>query len=345
MGFFTIGNILTIGIVILILIVFRSMDKRGRIMDQVRKYGDKLKNDLSAFVEEREGAVKNFGIELKVEQEAARELMKRIQASVDDLESKAATADRIDERLNNYDASMEELMRMTGRVQENLSRIRDESAFVDGANRRITEAKAALEGLEYNLESLQIRFEQDNTEALEKISVELMAEIKSAVSDLRAQAETIERRVEDHRDAVNKIEREREAALNRDMEMVEGALNNMVEQAALRADRMEEAALQKIKEQAQDRLERLRNSEEEKILAYQENARHRIAEIQDSLKNIQEVWQVERHDWEASEKTYQAEYENAIRELKKLAAEAENQLDMGKKTIDQRLAELKIQIA
>jgi len=302
------------------------MDRRSRILEKIRKYADKLREDLSAFVEEREGLVKNLGIELKVEQDSARELMNRIQKSNEDLAEKASTADRIDKRLDTYDASLEELVRMTARVQENLNRIREESAFVDGAYKRVTEAKTALESLENNLETIEIRLRQDNIGALKTSSEEVIAEAKQTVSDLRAQAEVIERKVEEHRDAVDKTEQARAAALDRDMELVNNTLRTAVEQAGLKADRMEEAALEKLLAKATERIEKIKTAEEERIQGYQENAHKRVTEVQGLLKNLREEWKTEKQEWETREKAARDESRNNIAEFRNTAESTKNRL-------------------
>jgi chromosome segregation ATPase len=323
MGFFTVGNLLTLGIVILVLILNRHLDKRRHSLDKMTKYAEKLKADLKAFTDIQEEAVRNYGIDLKIEKDAARELLNRIQITDKDLGEKAAAIDHIEERLEIYERSLEELAGMTNRVQENIGRIRDESAFVEGAARRVSEAKTGLEALERSLESLEIRVERDNAEALEKTAEAVIASVKSSVSDLEALVETIERKAGDHREAVEKIEQERAESLARDMGIVEKTLRNAVEQAGLRADRMEEAALVKLKEQAQDRIHRLQHAEEERLKTYQESAKNRIAEAQNLVKTFREEWKTERQEWDARDKAIREEWKQDLQEMKNIAAETE----------------------
>jgi chromosome segregation ATPase len=329
MGFFTVGNLLTLGIVVLLLILYRHLDKRSRTLDIVSKYAEKLKEDLKAFVEEQEQVVKGYGIELKVEKESAKQLMSQVRETDGELAEKAAAAIRIEERLNVYDATLEELVRMTGRVQENLNRIRDESAFVERVEKKIGKAETRLEELEKGLGGLEGRFERENAEALENAAESVLSSVKSTVSDLEAAAETVERQVEEHRTVISKIENERAASLARDMEIVNKTLKNAVEQAGLRADRMEEAALVKLKDQAQERIRRLQAAEEERLKAYQENARSRVAEVQNLIKTLKEEWRGERQDWEAKDRSLQEECKKNIQELKALAVETEQQVSSG----------------
>ncbi|MDR2102466.1 MAG: hypothetical protein LBP43_07845, partial [Treponema sp.] len=224
MGFFTAGNLLTLGIVVLILILYRQFDRQNRALDKIHKYADRLKEELAAFVEEKERAVKDYGVSLKVQQDSAKELMKRLQITDEELAGKAAAVSKIDERISAYDSSLEELVRMTGRVQENLNRIRDESVFVENVHKQIFDAREKINHIESELEALLPRFERENAESLEHVSEAITTAVQSAISDLGAQAETIERKVEDHREAIDAMEKVRAENLDRDLALVNDTL-------------------------------------------------------------------------------------------------------------------------
>jgi len=79
---FTVGNLVTLGIVIFILIFYRLMDKNNRILSNVRRYAEKCKEDIDVYVKEKSSEVKNFGIILDVERKAAMELVKNLQKGI-----------------------------------------------------------------------------------------------------------------------------------------------------------------------------------------------------------------------------------------------------------------------
>jgi chromosome segregation ATPase len=318
MGFFTAGNLLTLGIVLLILILYRQFDRQNRALDKLHKYSDRLKEDLAAFVEEKERGVKDYGIALKVQQDSARELMKRLQITDQEMAEKAAAVSRIDERISAYDASLEELVRMTGRVQENLNRIRDESAFVEGVHKRIFEVKGKIDNLESEIETLLPRFERENAESLERVSEAVTAAVQSAISDLGAQAETIERKVEDHREAIDIMERTRAENLDRDITLINSTLKEAVEAAGIRADKIEDAALIKLREQAQERIRQLHDAVEERLKSSQEFARERILEVQNSIQAVKDEWQTERNNLEAERQAFKEKWVREIEDIQGL---------------------------
>jgi DNA repair exonuclease SbcCD ATPase subunit len=319
MSFFTAGNLLTLGIVALVLVLYRQFDRNNRSLDKMRKYGDRLKEELSAFVLQKESAVKDYAVELDVHQKSAKELMKRVQLTDDELAAKAEAVSRIDERIGAYDTALEELVRMTARVQENLTRIREESAFVETVGKRVSEASGKMTSIEKNLSDLELRFERENAESLERTSESLAAAVRSTVSDLQASAETIERRVEDHREAVDKIERERSAALSRDIEIINKTLKEAVERAGARADKMEDAALVKLREQALERVQHMKSTMEERLKSYQEDAKARVVEVQGMIKTYKEEWKNEYASLEAKQRTYKEEWKKDVQELNVLA--------------------------
>ncbi|MCL2758730.1 MAG: hypothetical protein FWD22_00745, partial [Treponema sp.] len=301
---FTIGNIITLGIVACCLILYRLADKNNRSLEKVKKYTEKCKEDIAVYAEEKGMAVKNFGIDLDVEKKAAAQLMKNIQKYTDEeLAKKSESIAKIEEHIRAFETLLEELFGMTDRVQENLNRIKDESAFVESTGRKINEAREkfeqverALEAAERNLEQTEVRLEKKNYESMEQASQDVLAAVKSTVSDFEATAHVIERKIEEHREAVVKVEREREANLNHDVEQVKKLLRDVLENAGKRADKMEEAALVKLREQAQERVNQIKSFFEEKIKTAQDTLKNEHGSINDKLKAIHDKWNAEIHD-------------------------------------------------
>ena len=340
MGFFTVGNLITLGIVILALILFRQMDRNNRTLKLLRDYSEKLKKELNDFVKEKEKAVKDYGISLNVERDSAKELMNRLQLTEGDLADKAASVARIDNQIKIYENSLAELDQMTSRVQENMSRVRDESAFVESTGRRVSEVKNKLLEFEKNLEDLENRFKKENAEMLEKTSGDMLSGFQTRVSQMGAAADAIGRKVEEHRLAIKKTEEARAAVMTRDTEYINKILSKAVEQAVKRADKMEDAALSSLKQQAEDRILKLKNAEEEKIKGYHESARSRVFEVQSQVKDIREEWRAERNEWELRDKALRDERKKDILELNNQFQDTQKRLTTAMETMEKQMGEL-----
>ena len=327
MGFFTVGNLITLGIVVLVLFLYRQLDRNTRTLKLLRDYSEKLKKELNVFVKEQEKAVKDYSISLNVERDAAKELMKRLQLTEEELGKKAQSLAKIDNQIKAYENSLAELDRMTNRVQENMNRVRDESTFVDSTGRRLGEVKDRLGEFEKTLTSLGAKFEKENAETLGKTAEKVITDIKSTVTDIGASAEKIKNKVEEHRLALHKMEESRAAGMARDTEYINKILAKAVEQAGKRADKMEEAALASLKEQAEDRIRRLKTAEEEQLRNYQENAKARVAEVQALVKSLREQWRTERNEWELKDSALRDERRKNIEELAASFNASRNQIE------------------
>lgn len=301
------------------LVLFRQFDKNNRSLDKVRKYGERLKEDLASFVAERESAVKDYAVELDVQQKAAKELLKRLVLTEEDLGAKATAVTKIGERISAYDSSLEELIRMTARVQENLDRIKEESPFTESVLKRIMEAKNQLQSLEKNLGDIEITFERQNAQSLEKVEEEVIAAIRSTVSDLQSTAETVERRVEEHRDAIMAVEKQRKETLNQDIIQIQSVLKNALEQARSEADKLEEGAFAKLKEQALERARRFQSTIEERLLQFQDATKSKIGEVQGMVRTFKEEWKQDSVELEAKQKAYKEEWKKDVASLNGLA--------------------------
>ena len=70
---FSLGNILTIVLVVIILVIYRQLDRNNRSLDKVKRFSENIKKQLGELVEERTTELKNLSIELEVHQKAAKE--------------------------------------------------------------------------------------------------------------------------------------------------------------------------------------------------------------------------------------------------------------------------------
>ena len=319
-----IGHLITIGIVILIIVLFRLIDKSRNSLGKVGKYIDKSKSEIDDYFKRKSLEIKNFSINLDVEKKSADLLMQKIQnITREELNNKVNALAAIDERIRDYDSSLEELVEMTGRVQENLNLIQEESAYVEGVGKHLNEfsekaeyIEGRIDNFEKKLVSIEQSFVSENTKTLEKAVDSIMNETRSTIMDFEESAQTIERKLEEHRDAIEHFERGREERMERDGAKIEKLLTEALNRAGSRADKTEEAALLKLKEQAQERIAHMKLHFEEKIKTVQETVKSKAGDIQDHLKSSREEWKAESAAIEAAHKSFNAVLKKDINEIR-----------------------------
>jgi len=163
---FSPGNLLTLGIVCIILVLYRQFDKNNRSLDKVKRYAEKIRGDLDQFVDGKTQEMKNIGIELDVHQKTGREVLKRITQVEESLSSRASDFEKLNQRITEYDTVLDNLHSMTAKVEENLKRIQTESSFVDTVAKRIQEAQKGISNLEKALGGISTQFSSINQEQL-----------------------------------------------------------------------------------------------------------------------------------------------------------------------------------
>ncbi|MDR2516917.1 MAG: hypothetical protein LBC88_05995 [Spirochaetaceae bacterium] len=362
MSFFSAGNLLTLGIIALAFILYHQLTRRsGPGLSKLREYVKAQKEELAAFVAEKETAVRDLGTILDVDQKSAAELLNRINLTSADLKQKAAAIAQIDERITAYDSALEELIRMTGRVEENMKRIQDEEAFVESAAKLTGEARTKLDALEKELAGAGARFEAESGAALEKAVDSALRDCKSSVSDLESTLETMGRRVDDHREAVERLERDREenfaaageairANLTKAGETIDGALaeaetrlraalDGALAEAGQKADKMEDAALSRLREQALERVKRYQEIVEERLKGYQDSTKTRLAEAQDLVRDFREAWRKESGEIEAKGRAWHTEMSGHIAGLEQRFRDLESRVSGETNGLEQRLEE------
>ena len=92
---FMIGNLIVLGLVGLVLAVFRQMDSKNRSLEKVKRLGDKLMADLDALTQEKVAQLKDMSIEVEVHQQTSKAAIERLNTAEANLNSRSAALDEM----------------------------------------------------------------------------------------------------------------------------------------------------------------------------------------------------------------------------------------------------------
>ena len=203
---FSLGNLLSIFIVLVILIIYRALDRSNRSLEKVKRFTDKIRDSLAAQVEEKTAEMKTLSIELGVNLKTGKEVLKRVREVEEELAKKASGVGEIQTRLEGYDRAMAELVGMTTRVDENLKRVQSESVFVDKVGKRLTDAAARLARVEQDVDRVQSKLAEQNRQSLQALHQELTHEVSAQVQGLTGLLGESEKRVKDFGTYLSRLE-------------------------------------------------------------------------------------------------------------------------------------------
>ena len=203
---FSFGNLLSIVIVLIILIIYRQIDRNNRSLEKVKRFSDRMKDELAKSVEEKTSDMKNLAIELQVNMKAGKEVLKRIRDVEDGLHERAEGIEEIRKKIDGYDHALEELVSMTARVDENLKRIQAESMFVDKVGKRITVSSENLKKVEQEITQVAEKFRQENHKGLQSLRDEIAKSTEQRIREMAAGVQASEKKVKDFSVYVTRLE-------------------------------------------------------------------------------------------------------------------------------------------
>ncbi|WP_455381659.1 SpiroCoCo family coiled-coil protein [Salinispira pacifica] len=343
----TVGYLIVIGIVLVILAVYRQLDRNNRSLEKVKRYADKVQGDLDGIVSQKAMELRDMSIEVDVHQKAAREVLKRIQGIEESLNTRAEQIEQIGSRINDYDGALDELVQMTRRVEENISRIRDESDYVDKVGKRLTVSSQRMTELEQSINGLIIRFEEMNRENVERMQEGVIAQVQTRIDELSMQASQAEKQVGEtvgelheqgeevsrrllHR--VQSVEEKLAASVSSYTERVQGLEKEYarrLDEAAERGERLETAAIQKLREHI-----------ETKVKAASQELTSQITELRSTTEAFRSEVAERVHSADEELSGAEGQIADRIRELDRTLAELEKNATKQFSTVQTQTREL-----
>lgn len=288
---FSLGNVITLFIVVLVLAIYRQMDRNNRSLDKIRRYSDKIKDELDGFVDGKTQEVKNLAIDLDVHQKTGKEILKRIVAIEDELGKKADHIEAVHQRMADYNKALDELNQMAGRVDENLKRLQEESDFVDKVGKRVKEAGVKMLQLEKQIPALNEAFSKENSSSLQKVAGEVLKQSRRIASAVEEKVNLADSRVEGFRESLDQMEAQRASMEEETLRTIREQLDEAVYRTEQRGDEMKESftrELESLLENSRGEGESLQSRLEAGLARMANSLDDVNSRMDDSLENFRE---------------------------------------------------------
>jgi chromosome segregation ATPase len=151
---FSIGNLVTLLVVVAMLFAYRHFDLRSRSLEKVKRYAGRVAKGLAQSVDRKAAEVQDLAIELQVNLKTGTELLKRVRAVAQGLADRAGEVERIEGRLRAHDATVTELADRTEAVAANLGQVETECAAVPALKEQLGEVRGETSSLELRIRSV-----------------------------------------------------------------------------------------------------------------------------------------------------------------------------------------------
>ncbi|MDT8298329.1 MAG: hypothetical protein RQ801_08530, partial [Spirochaetaceae bacterium] len=323
------GDILILILVGIAFILSRRFDKTGRSLEKVRRYAEKSKSELDAIVRERELGLKDLAVDLEVQEKTNREILARADAAREEILSRAEELETRVEKIEMHERALEDLNDLAIRVDENLVRLKDESAYVDQVGSRLSDMKEKFASI---VEKDADRFASFRQEMLGNFKNELEAMstgLEESGRQLSLYRETLEglsaRRDEEVNDKLS--------VFRDDLETIEEDFRERLRKVAEEGSRLEDDAFTALNEKIHSRSERLKNNWLGGMNELKDNVATTASEIQDMLNEAKTSMDIAGNEFRETEERLKGdagEMEKTMQELREkmehLVESKENEL-------------------
>lgn len=309
---------ISISVVLIILILYRQFDKNNRSLEKVKKYSDVVKKDIEGFIDEKSTEIKDLAIELQVNLKSGKEILNRMKTLEEDFKDKAGNIEGFQNHIDKYNISINELMEMTEKVEENLQHIHKESGFIDNIDKKIKDASNKLSQINKNIPELQAHIKRKNEEQLSQIVENMNLKINKIYKNVSKEIDNTENKVKDFSVYITRLESRRDNLENETIKKIKKLYEDFILKAKESRQKILDNLNKKLDEIfiiSEDKRDKIEND----VTGLVETSGHKVSETIETLNN-------KFHEFESDlskiEFNYKTRLENAAEQAGILEHEA-----------------------
>jgi DNA repair exonuclease SbcCD ATPase subunit len=323
------GDILILILVAIAFILSRRFDKTGRSLEKVRRYAEKSKSELDAIVRERELGLKDLAVDLEVQEKTNREILARADAAREEILSRAEELETRVEKIEMHERALEDLNDLAIRVDENLVRLKEESAYVDQVGSRLSDVKEKFASIA-----------EKDADRFASFRQEMLGNFKNELEAMSTGLEESGRQLSLYRETLEGLSARRDEEVNDklsvfrdDLETIEEDFRERLRKVAEEGSRLEDDAFTALNEKIDSRSERLKDNWLGGMNELKDNVATTATEIQDMLNEAKTSMDIAGNEFRETEERLKddaGEMEKTMQELREklehLVESKENEL-------------------
>jgi len=253
---FSVGNLVTLVIVVAMFGAYHLLTADNRSLEKLKRLGDKLKDELGAYVESKGEEIKHYGIDLDVQQKAAKVVLEKIQEAQTTIDEKSDSITEIANRFKEYDNILSQLMDMTKRVDQNIAHLAEKNNFIEELARRVEGADKKMDAIEKEMPKVKEQFAHDAKQILDDFRDDILDQLRERLTEI---VNLFEKSKADAQSAI-----ERASSLK---EQIDHMTETALETASSRAHNIEDTAYSTLRAHLAASFDELSGQTEERIAA------------------------------------------------------------------------------
>ena len=327
---------ITLVLSFMLILFFRQTDKNSRSIEKAKKYGDRIKDEIEGFVNERTQNLREAAIELDAKLSQAIAAVNRLDSIYNDfmkksdvLTARSSSIDTIEKTVSEAEQTIKTVMDMTALAEKNLARVSQESDFVDSLAKKIADARSELGRISKLIPEMQDSFYKQSREHLQMIGEELTAGFNTTITSFENRVSGAQKKSEEL------------------LEVTSIQLNDLYKKAFTEASRkaqnLEEESFTKLQSQMEAQMQHYKATLDDRSAALEAEITAGITESKALAQTFKQDWQEEAKKLESALHSQFSASEIAftqrISNLEKELDQTEKDMQAANRQLDTRLTD------
>ena len=272
---FSVGNLVTLVIVMAMFGAYHLLTADNRSLEKLKRMGEKLKGELGSYVESKSEEIKHYGIDLDVQQKAAKVVLEKIQEAQSAIDEKSDSITEIANRFKDYDNILSQLMDMTKRVDQNIAHLAEKNDYIETLARRLESAGKNMDSIEAEMPKVKEQFALDAKRILDGFRDDILDQLRERLTEI---VEKFELSRADAQTAIDQASSLRE--------QIDTMTANSLEAAASRARSIEDTAFSTLRGHIAAGFDDLSRHTEERLAAIAQQLESQSRNSEEALKTL-----------------------------------------------------------
>lgn len=315
MDVFTILNdLVLLGLVGIILTIFRKSDKMSKSLEQVKKYATKRNDEFDQYVEDRIIYLKDLSISLDVQEKTGKIILDNIVKEKIELSAKLEQIEDSNKKVQSYGSTMEKMLNLSQELDNRYSKLQKDSTYLETVDKKLRDSGKKLNVIEKNIGTITSEFIKNNNVSINKLKDNLFNKTEKDIIDFDNRIAKTSTEIERLEEFVNKIQTSYQDGAVTELNRFKEIISNMSKEG----QKLEESSFAELLTRIDLRQNELLTTLDDKIEFTESNYSKKIEQIVMDMGNIEAISNKIKDENEARLSSIKNQLNNQLQALKNM---------------------------
>lgn len=290
------GNLVVLGFVGIILVLFRKSDKNSKSLEQVKKYAQRRNEEFDLYVDEKMTQLKDLSVSLEVQEKTGTVILNRISGEVDILSEQITHIEDLKGKVTGYNSTMENMLSLSEELEGRYTALKKDSGYLDLVDKRVKDGRKKLQTIEKSIDDITSEFIKNNNNSVNKLKDELLKQATSDVDALGSKLnhssldlEKIGVQIEDLNNSYVTGAKDNLGSFKEDLNRLVESHRESIVKITSEGQSLEEASFTEIKDKINNRSSNLITILEEKLKGIEQDNNEKISKLSMDMGNVEVI--------------------------------------------------------